>query len=535
MKIKFMGGARTVTGSCFILEKNGQRWAIDCGLHQGGEEITKRNWEMELYQAERLKFVLLTHAHIDHSGLLPCLVQKGFQGPVYTTPPTKALVEIMLLDSAHIQEAEAQWRNKKHLRRGERQVNPLYTQEDALATFPYFVVKPYNEFFSPLPGLQVVFRDAGHILGSAMIELGYEEKGRSNKLVFSGDLGRPHQLLVGEASIVPQADFLFLESTYGDRDHKDEEQSLQELAEAISYSYRRKEKVIIPAFAVERTQEILYSLHILARDGRLPPDMPVYLDSPLAIRATEVFRNFKEYLDQPARELLTQGEDPLSFPQLRYCETVSESMAINSQAGPGIVISASGMAEAGRVRHHLRHNLWREGASIVFVGFQAQGTTGRKIVDGLKKIRLFHEEVAVQARIFTINGFSAHAGQSQILAWLKNLGAPPQQIFLVHGEHSAQQVLAGLIEKNYGYRVYIPDYLEEVELWPGERLPQSISPGKGPGFPVWENLLGEVEGQIASLRHKQKELQAKSFSTQTEVKEKLQEISQKLAEIISEI
>ena len=535
LKIQFLGAARTVTGSCFILEAQGHRWAVDCGLHQGGGEIEERNWEIDLYRPAEIEFVLVTHAHIDHSGLLPCLVKKGFRGPIFTTPPTRALLEIMLLDSAHIQEAEAQWRNKKNLRRGEKHVYPLYTQQDALATFPFFVEKPYNEHFAPFPGLQVLFKDAGHILGSALIELKWTVNGHPGKLVFSGDLGRPDQLLVEDASVIQECDFLFLESTYGDRDHKNEKESLDELAEAISYSYQRGEKVIIPAFAVERTQEIIYSLYILSKEGRLPADLPIYLDSPLAIRATQVFRDYQEYLDRPARQLIAKGEDPLSLPQLRYSETVQDSMAINYLSGPAIVISASGMAEAGRIRHHLRHNLWREGASIVFVGFQAQGTTGRKIVDGLKTIRLFHEDIAVKARIFTINGFSAHAGQSQILAWLSNLRKAPQQVFLVHGEFSAQQALAEQIKKRFGFQVYIPDYLEEIELLAPEEPVRLVSSPKASRPLNWEILLGQLEAKISSLRSKQKNLEKRAVAEQTELRERLQEVDQDLAKIIAEI
>lgn len=535
MKIQFLGAARTVTGSCFILEAQGHRWVIDCGLHQGGGEMEERNWDSDLYRPQTIEFVLLTHAHIDHSGLLPFLVKKGFRGPIYTTPPTRALLEIMLLDSAHIQETEAQWRNKKNQRRGERNIHPLYTQQDALATFPFFVEKPYHKFFSPFPGLQVIFKDAGHILGSAMIELIWIENGLANKLVFSGDLGRPNQLLIEDASVIQECEFLFLESTYGDRDHKNEKESLDELAEAVSYSYQRGEKVIIPAFAVERTQEIIYSLYMLYKEGRLPADMPIYLDSPLAIRATQVFREYRQYLDRPAQELLAKGEDPLSLPQLRYSETVQDSMAINYLSGPAIVISASGMAEAGRVRHHLRHNLWREGASIVFVGFQAQGTTGRKIVDGLKKIRLFHEDIAVKARIFTINGFSAHAGQSQILAWLSNLRRSPQQVFLVHGEFSAQQALAEQIEKRFGFQVYIPDYLEEIELLAPEQPVRLISSPKVSSPLNWEILLRQLEERIARLRRKQKNLEQRAGAEQMELRERLQEIDRDLAKIIREI
>jgi metallo-beta-lactamase family protein len=440
MRIKFMGAARTVTGSCFLLEAHGHRFAVDCGMHQGNAEIEKRNWEVDIYQPGKIEFFLITHAHIDHSGLLPCMVQKGFRGRIYTTPPTRDLLKIVLLDSAHLQEMEAHWKNRKRQRQGEKHLGALYTQEDARETFPLFETMPYDQPFEPFPGLRVNFKDAGHILGASMIELWIEENGSATKMVFSGDIGRPAQLLVQDASVVRAADYIFLESTYGDRDHKNEDESLKELAEAVAYSYGHGEKVIIPAFAVERSQEILYSLHLLAKDGRLPADMPVYLDSPLAIRATEIFRHYAEYLDEATRKLLRHGEDPLSLPQLHFTQTSQESMALNDLSGPAVIISASGMADGGRVRHHLKHNLWRAGASVVFVGFQAQGTTGRQIVDGAEKVRLFNEEIAVKARVFTINGFSAHAGQSQILEWLSHFQTGNMQVFLVHRRVSLKNV-----------------------------------------------------------------------------------------------
>jgi len=530
-----MGAARTVTGSCFILETNGHRFAIDCGMHQGNAEIDKRNWDVDIYEPAKIDFFLITHAHIDHSGLLPCMVQKGFRGRIYTTPPTRDLLEIMLLDSAHIQEMEAQWKSKKRLRHGGKHALPLYTQKDVLATLPMFSARLYNEYFSPFPDLQVKFQDAGHILGASLIELWIEENGSQIKLVFSGDVGRPDQLMVEDTSIVRAADYLFLESTYGNRNHKNEQESLNELAEAISYSYNQGEKVLIPSFAVERSQEVLYSLYLMAKDGRLPADMPVFLDSPLAIRATEVFRQYPEYFDDATRKLLRAGEDPLSFPQLRFTEATQESMAINNVSGPAIIISASGMADAGRIRHHLRHHLWREGVSVVFVGFQAQGTTGRKIVDGAKKVRLFHEEIAVKARVYTINGFSAHAGQSQILEWLGHFHNPNMQVFLVHAEFSAQQALADLIQERFGLRVLIPDYLEEATLKVGQKLKRTAYPEKAAPAVDWAYLLSNMESKLAGLRSQKSRLESKTWLEQTEIKDRILELNRNLTEIISEI
>ena len=535
MKIKFMGAAKTVTGSCFIIEISGHRFAVDCGMHQGNAAIEKRNWDTDIYKPKEIDFFLITHAHIDHSGLLPRMAQKGFRGRIFATPPTRDLLKIMLLDSAHIQEMEAQWKSKKLLRHGQKHIQPLYTQKDAQATFPLFEVKAYDEAFEPYPGLRVNFKDAGHILGACIIELWVEEDGLQRKLVFSGDLGRPAQLLVEDASTVQAADFLFLESTYGDRNHKNEADSLNELAEAIAYSYGRGEKVIIPAFAVERTQEVIYSLHLLAKQGRLPDDMPVYLDSPLAIQATEIFKNHTEYFDRATQNILGKGEDPLSLPQLRFTETTEESMVINRLSGPAIIVSASGMADAGRIRHHLRHNLWREGASIVFVGFQAQGTTGRKIVDGMKRIHLFNEEIAVKARVFTINGFSAHAGQSQILEWLSHFQNPNMQVFLVHGEFSAQQVLAGLIQERFGLKVLIPDYLEEATLKAGQELKRATYPEKAAPPVDWAYLFTDMESKLAALRGRKYRLESKAWLEQTEIKDRILELNRNLGEIISEI
>jgi len=383
--------------------------------------------------------------------------------------------------------------------------------------------------------MNVNFKDAGHILGASLIEIRMEDNGRPVKLVFSGDIGRPAQLLMEDPSVVGSADFLFMESTYGNRNHKDEDESLNELAEAIAYSYGNREKVIIPAFAVERTQEMMYCLYLLSKDGRLPPDMPVYLDSPMAIQVTEIFRHHTAYLDEETRQLIRKGEDPLRLAQIRFTPTTNESMAINTLSGPAIVISASGMADAGRIKHHLKHNLWREGASVVFVGFQAQGTTGRKIVDGAEKVRIFNEDVNVKAKVYTINGFSAHAGQTQILDWLGHFENRAMQVFLVHGEYSAQQVLAGLVREKYGFEVFIPDYLEESTLKPGE-VPERVAyPEKAAMRIDWAYLLGEMDARLAQIRDRQAKLKDRAWVEQTEIRDRLLELNRNLTELISQI
>ena len=535
MRIRFMGAARTVTGSCFLLETEGHRFAIDCGMHQGNAEIEKRNWDVEIYDPAGIEFMLMTHAHMDHSGLLPRLVRKGFHGKVYMTPPTEDLLRIMLMDSAHIQEMEAQWKSRKRLRYGDKDLIPLYTQKDVQATFPLFSAAKYETPFSPFPGLTVTFKDAGHILGAAMIELAVTESGKTSRIVFSGDIGRPAQLLMQDPTVIVETDFLFMESTYGNRNHKDEKDSLNELAEAIAYSYGRGEKVIIPAFAVERTQEMIYSLYLLSKDGRLPADMPIFIDSPLAIQATEIFKKHPEYYDIDTRNFLANGEDPLSFSQIHYTLTTQESMEINSTKGAAVVISASGMADAGRIKHHLRHNLWREGASIVFVGFQAQGTTGRKIVEGAQKVHIFNEEVVVKARIFTINGFSAHAGQSQLLDWLGHFKTSGLQIFLIHGEYSAQKELASLIKSRFNIEAAIPDYLEEVTLEVGRELKRVVHPEQATPRIDWGYLISDMENRLAQIKGRRGQIEAKAWLEQTELRDRLLEVNRDIAGIVSEI
>lgn len=532
MKIKFLGAAREVTGSCFVIETGKTRFAVDCGMHQGGADVEKRNWDTEPYDPARIDFFIITHAHIDHIGLLPRMTQQGFRGPVYATQPTGDLMKILLLDSAHIQETEAESKMRRLQRHGKlEKIEPLYTTRDAGDVAPLIKTKPYNQVFSPAAGITANFKDAGHILGAAILELFIEEDGSVIKLVFSGDIGRRHQLLMKDPVNIPDADFLFMESTYGDRDHKGEEDSLKEMAEAIKYSYSRGEKIIIPAFAVERTQEMLYSLYLLNRDGRLPKDVPVILDSPLAIKATEIFRKYRAYLDDETNSLLKDGEDPLDLPQLQFSSSTEQSMAINAMRGTAIVISASGMANAGRIRHHLRHNLWRPGASIVFVGFQAEGTTGRRIVEGAKTIRLFNEDIAVKAKIWTIGGFSAHAGQSQLLEWLGNFQNRKMPVFLVHGESATQNLFAGLVREKLGFDVSIPDYLEEISVKAGAEPEKIKRPMPAPEPVRIAPALADLQAKMDYLKAQMGGLESLPPSRQSEILDLLKQATQVLDDI----
>lgn len=532
MKIKFLGAAQTVTGSCYVIETDKARFAIDCGMHQGSDAIEKRNLDITPYNPQKIDFFIITHAHIDHSGLLPRMTQNGFRGSIYATEPTGDLLKILLLDSAHIQEVEAAGKNKRLQRAGiKADAMPLYTTRDAEAVMPLVKTRKYDETFSPCSGISVRFQDAGHILGAAMVELFVEENGATSKLVFSGDIGRPNQLLMKDPSSVHQADFLFMESTYGNRNHKGEEESLEELAEAIRYSYRNGEKVVIPAFAVERTQEILYSLHLLLQDGKLPKDMPVYLDSPLAIKATEIFRRYHSYLDGETQTLLKNGEDPLNLPNLKLSTTTEESIRINETREPAIVISASGMANAGRIKHHLRHNLWRPGASIVFVGFQAQGTPGRRIVDGAKKIRINNEDIAVLAKVFTINGFSAHAGRDQLLDWLKAFQTRAMQVFLVHGEYSSQEHLANLIREQFGLSVTIPEYLEEIRLKVGKQIEEIKHPRIAVSQINLSPLLADLKTKLDDINQKIGKFQSLPDAEQAQIAELLRKTAMSMDEL----
>ena len=501
IRVTCLGGVGSVTGSNYLIEAPGSKKVlVDCGLFQGGSRMEGRNWDTWAFDPEEIETLFLTHAHIDHSGRIPKLVRDGFRGQIVTSPPTAELCAIMLLDSAHVQEMDAEWENRRNKRKNRRPIEPLYTTEDAEASMKLFHPVENDKTVTIEPGLKARLRNAGHILGSSIIELWLEGKNESLKVVFSGDLGKQSQIIVRDPHKIFNADYLFLESTYGNRLHRSFEKSKKELLEAINHSYGNGEKTIIPAFAVERTQEILYVLGEFQREGLLP-DIPVYLDSPLAIKATEVFRRNKRYYDEEAQALIDQDHDPLDMPNLQYTPSTRESIQINETPGPAIVIAGSGMMTAGRIKHHLKHNLWREGASLVIVGFQAQGTTGRRIVEGAKYVRVFGENVAVKARIFTIGGFSAHADQNDLIDWVSHFESNPQ-VFLVHGEATASQALAQEIERRLNLRVHIPSWKERLVLKPREVSIEK--PEVAEAAPDFETLmingLIDLEKEIKGLR-----------------------------------
>jgi len=503
VRVTCLGGVGTVTGSCYLVESvQGKRVLVDCGLFQGGKLMDERNYQYWGFDPKQIKTLFLTHAHIDHSGRIPKLVRDGFQGQIITSPPTAELCAIMLLDSAHIQEMDAEWQTRKNKRQARGSIEPLYTTEDAEAALKYFSPVERDRTIEPEPGIKARLRNAGHILGSSVLELWIEEDHGSIKLVFSGDLGKKNQLIVRDPHEVFDADYLFMESTYGDRLHRTLEASKVELKEAIDYAVSRRQKILIPAFAVERTQEILYILGEFNREGLLP-DIPIYLDSPLAIKATKIFRNNKKYYDDEAMAIVDRGYDPFAMPNLRFTETTEQSIAINRNPDPAIVIAGNGMCTAGRIKHHLKHNLWREGASLVIVGFQAQGTTGRRIVDGAKHVKIFGENVAVRAKVFTIGGFSAHADQKDLLDWVANFESKPR-VFLVHGEAGASEALGRKIRDLHGLEVHIPRWRERLILKPKEVIVEG--PEEAEALPDFQaamfNVIVDLENEIKALKKK---------------------------------
>ncbi|OGP73337.1 MAG: hypothetical protein A2V86_16530 [Deltaproteobacteria bacterium RBG_16_49_23] len=537
MKVEFLGGARTVTGSATLLEKGSLKWLVDCGMFQGGKEIEKRNHNTRSYRPETLSFILLTHAHIDHTGLIPKLVREGFQGRVICTQATLDLCEVMLRDSGHIQETEAEWQNRKSKRSGGKGASPLYTVEDAEKSLRFFSPVKYDEVISLNDGIKVRFQDAGHILGSAIIELWVDEGGGEKKLVFSGDLGNSGQPIVRDPSWIKEADLLWLESTYGNRLHKSREETLRELLKIVQEALAHQAKVIIPAFAVERTQDIIYTLGQFIREG-LIPSIPVYIDSPLAISATEIFKKNSDYFDRETEQILSGGDDPLDLPEMIYTRTTEKSKAINEDKGAGIIISASGMCDSGRIKHHLKHHLWQEQSHVVFIGYQGEGTIGRRIVDGAKSVRLFGEEVAIRAHIHTLGGFSAHADQKGLLEWLSHFENSQLEVFVNHGEEKNSLELSHLIHEHFHLNTSVPQWREKRTFFvPEERtLPEKEGGEVTPSEETFHTLFRHLDRNFKRLRKKLRSMRSKGEIVQDpRWLEKLGEMNRKIEEMESEL
>lgn len=462
MQIEFVGGAKTVTGSSFILKDDDFTIMIDCGMFQGKSELKARNMLHLIYDPPKIDMLLLTHAHIDHSGLIPKLVKEGFYGNIFATKPTVDLCNVMLPDSAHIQEMDIEFINRKNKKMGRDKVEPLYTVDDAMFSLKNFVPVNYSEKIQVHPRVQVRFNDAGHILGSSFIEVWVDEHDKQTKIVFSGDIGQKDQAIIRNPEPLDDADILLIESTYGDRLHKNKEDTYEEFKHIILESYNKKGNIIIPAFAVERTQEIIYTLAKLFKSGQLPK-IPVYIDSPLAISATEIFRNNENCFDEETKKILLSGDSPLDFPNLTFVKTQEDSKKLQAEKG-AIIISASGMCNAGRIKYHLLNNLFRPASSVIFVGYQAEGTLGRRILDGAKQVKIYGEDVAVNAKIHTLGGFSAHADRDGLIEWMGGIKNPDCKVFVVHGEEEASKNFSNLIKEKFGLKTYIPAWGEIIDV-----------------------------------------------------------------------
>ena len=469
MKLTFIGAAHEVTGSCHLLEVNGKHILIDCGMEQGPDLY--ENQEIPVAVGE-IDYVLLTHAHIDHSGLIPLLAKRGFQGQIVTTFATADLCQIMLRDSAHIQEFEAEWRNRKAKRSGAELYEPLYTME----ALQYFVPCDYNQKIELCEDVWVRFTDVGHLLGSASIEIWMCEDNVEKKIVFSGDVGNINQPIIKDPKTVREADYVVIESTYGNRLHGDEiPDYVGEFTRILRETFAKGGNVVIPSFAVGRTQELLYFIREIKEKKLLSdfPDFEVYVDSPLAIEATNVFqKNTRGCFDEDALKLVQQGINPLVFPGLKLSTTSDDSRLINYDSKPKVIISASGMCEAGRIRHHLKHNLWRKECTILFVGYQVPGTLGYSLLNGVKKVKLFGEEIEVRASIVNLPGISGHADRDHLTAWIANFKKPPKKVFIVHGEETTAVEFAEHVKNDVGFDALAPYSGDAYDLLTGEQIAQ---------------------------------------------------------------
>lgn len=465
IKLTFLGAAQNVTGSKYLLEANGARFLIDCGLYQE-RAFKDKNWEPFPIPPETIDAVLLTHAHIDHSGYLPRLVQQGFRGPIYCTKATAELAEVVLLDAARLQEEDAEFKRKRHQKEGRKALHPeipLYTTKDAEAVFPLFTSVGYNTCANLSGGIEGCFDDAGHVLGSAMITVKIRQNGKDRTVLFSGDVGGQHKPILPHPTLFEEADYVLVESTYGDRLHEKVTDLDDALADIINTTKTAGGNIVIPSFALERAQEVLFHINRLLLANRIPHLM-VFLDSPMASRITEIFQRHPELFDEETTELIARRESPFDFPMLKMVGTVDESKAINHIEGTVIIIAGAGMCNGGRIKHHLVANITRRESTILFVGYQAIGTLGRQIVDGVKKVRILGQMYPVRARIAQLNGFSAHADRDELFMWLSALKKPPRHLFIVHGESDAAQNFAGFVRERTGWDISVPQYLDEVVL-----------------------------------------------------------------------
>lgn len=547
MNITFLGATKTVTGSNFLLEGAGKKIIIDCGLYQGKAAEERENYEDFPFNVNEIDYMLLTHAHIDHSGRIPKLYVDGYRGPVIATKATCDLCAIMLPDSGHIQEMENVWKNKKRARIGKPELPPLYTAQDAINCLEIFKPVTYDQIVELDENISVRFNDAGHMLGSSIIEVWVKENGETKKIVFTGDLGNNDIPLLDSPTMIDNADYLVMESTYGGRLHNRNDEKAEMFLNIVAETLDKGGNVIIPSFAVGRTQEILYELNKL-KEQRTDKEFlekyeklmraPVYVDSPLAISATEVFRENMDLFEEEVREEIKKGDNPLEFPGLQFTRTADESRALNEDPHPHIIISASGMCEVGRIKHHLKHNLWNPNNTILFVGYQAPGTLGAKIVSGEKKVKIFGEEIVVNARIEYIEGYSGHADQEWLLNFVYSFITKPKHIFLVHGEPEGQKILKSKIIENVNIPVTIPDYGENYNLDKDIKVVSKLDM-----YDKYRFLRLEIIDRLATLKEELNEMsdiitedifdEDKKDEEILEINTKIKELEQQIVKVIS--
>lgn len=506
MRLIFIGADHEVTGSCHVLEVCGRYILVDCGMEQGTDDFETAELPMNIADID---YVLLTHAHIDHSGMLPLLYARGFRGDVIATPATVDLCDIMLKDSAHIQMTEAEWKNRKGQRAGKEPVVPIYDMNDAEGVLEHFVSCDYDKVMDLCEGVKVKFSDAGHLLGSASIEVWINEDGEERKIVFSGDIGNLNRPIIKDPSYINDADYVVMESTYGDRYHNADVDYVSELAGICQRTFDRGGNVVIPAFAVGRTQEMLYYFRKIKEEGLVKGhSFEVYVDSPLAVEATQIFNeNMAECFDEEAMELVRNGINPLRFPGLTLSITSNDSIAINSDNKPKVIISASGMCEAGRIRHHLKHNLWRKECTVVFVGYQANGTLGRMLLEGASEVKLFGETIEVMAEIVKLEGVSGHADKAGLIKWITSFDNRLKQVFVVHGEDEVSTGFAKCLCDEYGLNAVAPysgaefDMISGRFVKEGERILKAKKPVQRKANDVFERLLAAGRRLLTVIKH----------------------------------
>ena len=546
MKVTFLGATKTVTGSNFLVEGAGKKFLVDCGMYQGSASDEFENEAPFLYDVHDIDFMLLTHAHIDHSGRIPKLYNEGYRNSVYATKATCDLCSIMLPDSGHIQEMEVEWKNRKRERKGEDPLPPLYTAEDAAKCLEIFKPVQYDEIIDIDKNIKARFNDAGHMLGSAIIEVWVTEGDKTEKIVFTGDLGNNDIPLLSPPTMIESADYLVMESTYGNRLHMRNDDKASMFLDVVYETLEKGGTVVIPSFAVGRTQEILFELNRIKEEKhdeefykkyKRLMSVPVYVDSPLAISATEVFKENMNLFNEETQAIINSGDNPLEFDGLKFTRTADESKALNASNESAIIISASGMCEVGRIKHHLKHHLWEPNSTILFVGYQAPGTLGRKLVDGEKKVKIFGEEIAVNARIEYIEGYSGHADQEWLMNFVYSFITKPKHIFLVHGEPEGQKVLKSKLEESTDIPITIPDFGESYELEENVEMVGKAKEGAKQRYLRLEVLerMNTLKEEIEDMSNIVKEEYLEKDTSDEDVarlKDRLKELEQQIVRIV---